>query len=496
MGLLSENIEFFSKKVDTKCYKDYEKHNNRMVLSRIRIISYATVFMGIIFFWFDYITAKSGADTRYIRTIIILHTICVAGSLLFLTLYKKIIDWSHKKNSRLLSMVPASYVFLYVLMGVLSSLNSQRYTGNIYSYICLSSVAAVIFTLRPWVMIITFGLNHLIFLAGLNLLIKDFDMMSVKLLNSTTIIGIVIVFSLYFYKLKLKDFIIKRKLTESEENFRKLFYVNPFPVFITRNRDGKIIKASEQALKLMKIKEEDLDKPDTGLQIKENGRTELLEEFKEKHSIYNRIAEYEINGKSIWVTANYELINYGGEECTLIGLMDITEIRKVEEELSQYAFTDVLTGVLNRRMGMKKAEELMENAGADNKEFVLCFLDMDNLKSVNDTYGHGQGDNYIKAFCSTVGAELREEDIFFRMGGDEFIIIFNHMTVLEVEEIWNRIMDRFYEISKDMNIPVSRAASHGLFPYKAGMDITVEEMIEKADKYMYKEKQMHKKTMI
>lgn len=324
----------------------------------------------------------------------------------------------------------------------------------------------------------------------------DLHMISVKQFNATILIGIAIIFSQFFYRLRINDFVIKMKLRESEENFKKLFYVNPFPVFITRRSDGKIIKASDKALKLIKISEEDLDQfHNFSLQIKEDSRTQLLEEFKQKTSVYNRIVEYEINGKSLWVTANYELIIYCGEECILTGLMDITQIREVEEELSGYAFTDDLTGVLNRRMGIKKIDELIQKAKSDYIDFVLCFLDMNDLKSINDSYGHGEGDNYIKAFCSTVVEELRKDDIFFRMGGDEFIIIFIDLPPAKVEIIWNKIMDRFNLNSKNMNISVSRAASHGLFHYKSGMDITVEEMIEKADKYMYKEKKMHKESL-
>lgn len=491
-----EDVEFLSNKYDRNSHKEFEKYNSLLVFARIRIICIATVFAGVLFYCFDYITARNGADQTYIKTLIILHTICIVGSLLYLYCYKKIINFQVDKRYKLVLTATVIYVFLYVFMGVLCSINSQRYSSNIFAYICLALVAAVGFTLKPVIMIVIFGINHIIFLSGLYLL-NDFKMISVKQYNASILIGIAIIFSLFFYRSRINDFVIKMKLRESEENFKKLFYVNPFPVFITRNKDSKIIKASEQALKLMQISEEDLEKNhNLILQIKKDSRIDLIEEIKRKSSVYNRMVEYEINGRSMWVAANYELITYCGEECILTGLMDITEIRKVEEELSGYAFTDDLTGVLNRRMGIKKIEELIQKAESEYFEFVLCFLDMNDLKGVNDTYGHGQGDNYIKAFCSTVGEELREEDIFFRMGGDEFIIVFIAMSPAEVEKIWNRILDRFYQSSKNMIIPVSRAASHGLFHYMSGMDITVEEMIAKADKYMYKEKKLHKNTVL
>ncbi len=391
------------------------------------------------------------------------------------------------------AIIASVYVFLYVFMGVLSSLNSQRHTGNVYSYVCLSLVAAVGFTLKPWIMIGIYGLNHIIFINGLAMVSKDFNSLTVKQLNATTMVGIAIIFSYFFYKLRLNEYLVHKKLSKSEENFRKLFYVNPFPVFIIRISDGKIVKASAQALKILQIKENELDHLKSFDLHMKNTNKEFLEEIHHKHSIYNRIVEFDLNGKSMWVTANYELIHYENEDCILTGFMDITEIRKVEAELSQYAYTDVLTGVLNRRMGMMQVEELIQRDISKSIEFILCFLDMNELKSVNDTYGHSQGDNYIKSFCQVVNEEISNKDIFFRMGGDEFIIVFLEKTKLEVETIWERIISSFYELSKQMGISINRAASHGLYIYKPDSDITVEEMIDLADKQMYEEKLIHKK---
>lgn len=496
MGMLSKSLQVLFRKYFKNSNIEFERHNNILVLKRIRVISIATIFMSILFYLFDYITAMNGADKLYITTIVMLHTACVVASVLFLIINKKILNKKGLSRYGLHAVIASIYVFLYVFMGVLSSLNSQRYTGNIYSYVSLSLVAAVGFTLKPWIMLFTFGLNHVLLINGLAVFSKDFNTLSVKQLNATTMVGIAILFSYFFYKLRLNEYLVHKKLSESEENFRKLFYVNPFPVFIIRIRDGKIVKASAQALKIMQIEEKGLDKLESFNLHMKNTSSEFLEEIRSKNSIYNRIVKYELNGKSMWVTANYELIKYENEDCVLTGFMDITEIRKVEAELSQYAYTDVLTGVLNRRMGVKQVEELTQRDSLNSIEFVLCFLDMNELKSVNDTYGHGQGDNYIKTFCQVVNEEIGNKDIFFRMGGDEFIIVFLEKTLVETENIWEKIINRFYELSKEMGISISRAASHGLYHYKAGDDVTVEEMIELADKQMYEEKIMHKKELV
>jgi len=290
------------------------------------------------------------------------------------------------------------------------------------------------------------------------------------------------------------EYLYRKELMENEKSFKKLFYVNPYPVFITRLMDGKIIESNKKANSLLEINAEGLDSFEgIDCYIKNDHRLALQEELIEHNSTYNRIIEYDLKGKQMWVTANYELIDYHGEKCILTGIMDITEIRKVEEELSHYASIDSLTGILNRRMGIKKLEELLEEAKEEFLEFVLCFLDINKLKYINDAYGHNEGDRYILTFCNMIKNKLNEEDIFFRMGGDEFIIVFRNKKKYQAENIWGEFMKQLNERNLQGELPYNIMASHGLFYYRSGMDIDLDNIIEKADKQMYKEKQRFRK---
>ncbi|ROR23969.1 PAS domain S-box-containing protein/diguanylate cyclase (GGDEF)-like protein [Mobilisporobacter senegalensis] len=493
MEWIREGLKLLAIKYNDQNKLDFEKYNSLLVLGRIRIISMATIVMAFYFMYFDYMAVRNGADKVYTKTLITAHMISVAASILFLLFYKRIIREDNKKNYKVITTIPKIYVFLYVLVGVISSVNSQRFTGNINSYIILSLIAAIGFTLKPWFMLCTLAANHMIFLRGIGILCKDINMLSTKQINSTAMIGVALILSISFYKFRMNDFIYKRKLKESEENFKKLFYVNPFPVFITRFEDGKLIKASERAYSLMGIREEETDDLSSiDLYMRDENRDSLTEKLKKNDSTYNHIVEYDINGKSIWATANHELIDYHGEKCILTGIMDITEIRKAEEELSQFASTDVLTGIMNRRIGLEKIQELINESKYRDMEFVLCFLDINDLKYVNDTYGHREGDSYIKTFCSLVKEEIHEDDVFFRMGGDEFIIVFMDKTISEAEIIWKRLMASFHRINKQEYMPYMITASHGLFYYRSGMEFDLEQIIDIADKQMYKEKLWYK----
>lgn len=468
--------------------KEFEKYNSLLVLSRIRLISLANIFLSFFWAYMDWEIVKNGADRRYSITLITMHLLSVVVSVMFLIYYK----WATRRNRNynIIYISLKVYVFLYILFGAISSINSQRYTGNIYSYIILCLIAAVAFSLKPSFMLLAYGINHMIFLAGLGVLSKDVNLFLAKLSNATVLAGAAALLGFIFYRHRMMEFLYRKKLVENKENFKKLFYVNPYPVFITRLEDGKIIEANKRACSLMGISAESLDKFN-GIDsyIKNDSRLALQEELKEHNSTFNRIVEYNFKGRQMWVTANYELIDYHGEKCILTGIMDITEIRKAEEELSHYAFVDSLTGILNRRMGYKKLEELMEEAKSDFQEFVLCFLDINNLKYVNDTYGHGEGDRYIITFCNMIKNKLCEEDLFFRMGGDEFIIVFRNKNKSQAEKIWAELIKQFEDKNKQGEFSYQIMASHGLFYYRTGMDIDLEQMIETADKLMYEEKQ-------
>ncbi len=496
MEWIKEGLKLFISRSD-KEQKEFEKYNSQIVLSRIRLISVASLCLTIFWVFFDWTIIRSDANRIYTTTLIVMHVVCVIVSAAFLDFYKWIAQKKGNKYNRIRSFIVKLYVFLYILFGALSSINSQLHTGNLYSYIILILIAAIAFSLKPSYMLLAFGVNHLIFLVGLAAYSKDIDLLIAKQANATVFVGAATLLGVIFYRQRMLEFFYRKKLKASEENFKRLFYINPYPVLITRLKDGKIIEASKRACSLIGIDEDEVKNYHSiDRFIKNESKIALLNELKEHNNTYNRIVEYNFNGNQTWVTANYELIDYHGEKCILTGIMDITEIRKNEEELSHYASIDALTGILNRRIGLKKLEELLEEAKDTSMEFTLCFMDINNLKKVNDTYGHTEGDRYITIFCETIQSKIREEDIFFRLGGDEFIIIFKDKSKNHAENVWNEIKEQLIVRNQKEQNPYQIMASHGLFFYNSEMDIDLEEIIEKADKQMYKEKRKTKKDNI
>lgn len=148
--------------------------------------------------------------------------------------------------------------------------------------------------------------------------------------------------------------------------------------------------------------------------------------------------------------------------------------------LKKKANIDELTSAYNRKFAFEKIQHYIDN----NLLFSLIYIDLDKLKTINDTYGHLAGDNYIINFSSIVIENLGIDDIFARIGGDEFIVIMpksNENTTKEFIEKISKIMDNKISFS------------YGIVEVSSENKMTVEEIINIADIRMYTNKQNNHK---
>lgn len=128
---------------------------------------------------------------------------------------------------------------------------------------------------------------------------------------------------------------------------------------------------------------------------------------------------------------NHDVIFYkslfyseGGETDGISGvILDITERKLLEKELAKAAREDFLTGALNLRTFYELANQEFYCFKRTGEAFSLLALDLDHFKTINDTLGHEAGDDALLQFVWTVKANLREQDIFARTGGDEFMLL-------------------------------------------------------------------------
>ncbi len=130
--------------------------------------------------------------------------------------------------------------------------------------------------------------------------------------------------------------------------------------------------------------------------------------------------------------------------CTILFLsfliaVILYERKKLRVEIKYFSEFDAMTNTYNRRAGLKMLQTSLKSAVNNKKPISVCFLDINGLKEVNDTFGHDTGDELILTFTGILKATLRQTDFIARLGGDEFLIVFIDTSSEQAEEIWQRI---------------------------------------------------------
>jgi diguanylate cyclase (GGDEF)-like protein len=167
------------------------------------------------------------------------------------------------------------------------------------------------------------------------------------------------------------------------------------------------------------------------------------------------------------------------------------ELRWVQatEKLQVLATTDELSGMLNRREFLARAEKEFERAQRFGRPLSIAILDLDDFKAVNDRFGHLVGDRVIRELCSEISLHIRREDLSGRFGGDEFILAMVESTRKDAKMISSRILSSWQtvEMSDHEKGKVSVTFSVGLTAVLK-KDRTLLDCIQRADKALYNAK--------
>jgi diguanylate cyclase (GGDEF)-like protein len=163
-----------------------------------------------------------------------------------------------------------------------------------------------------------------------------------------------------------------------------------------------------------------------------------------------------------------------------------TQLQSAYEREATLARTDALTGLANRRAFLEEIHRELARAAREGSHVCVLFLDVDNLKRVNDCYGHPAGDVVIRSTAVAITASVRAGDVAARVGGDEFIVLLWHATKSEAEQIARRIEERVSVLARDY--PLARlgvSIGSTLFEH---LPATAEELLRLSDAAMYGEK--------
>lgn len=215
----------------------------------------------------------------------------------------------------------------------------------------------------------------------------------------------------------------------------------------------------------------------------------ILEDLKELQNAEEEeeyVYEYAIRQKQggyVYVMAHAKVVTLqDGEKMLLHSLTDITDKKKMENQLRYLSQTGALTGIHNRGSGEHRVQSLLEQG----QRGMFCLLDIDKFKHINDTYGHGVGDKVLIALAQCLTHSFRSQDIVMRLGGDEFSI---YAVGISDEEIGRRSIQRFFNTVNTIDIPelgdYKVSVSLGAVLCSGAQKVDFDQLYQMADATMY-----------
>ena len=282
-------------------------------------------------------------------------------------------------------------------------------------------------------------------------------------------------------------------LRRSEERYRLLFERNLAAVYIA-TIDGNIISCNDACARLFgyEFAEEFMEQSGGIRYLNEHHRESVLRRLEINRAVFNEEVQLrDRNDQGVWALENVRLVQTGeNAQPTLEGiLLDISDRKKAEEEIAYRAYHDELTGLPNRPLFADRVDVAMANAQRKKLRVAAMFLDLDDLKIVNDTLGHATGDALLKMVATRLVDTLRQGDTVARVGGDEFVVLLpevNHEAdALRAGHKILRVLEKPFVLDAD---EVHITASIGLAIGPRDGE-NAEALIRNADGAMYRAKQ-------
>jgi len=143
------------------------------------------------------------------------------------------------------------------------------------------------------------------------------------------------------------------------------------------------------------------------------------------------------------VEVRAKLVDFDGREIVVSVVRDITERKRAEQDAARLAFHDALTGLPNRRLFVDRLDRAVAHLSRSHETLALLFIDIDDLKTVNDSLGHAAGDEVLLEVASRLSGLLRMDDTVARLGGDEFTVLLPSTDEAGARDTADRILEAF-----------------------------------------------------
>jgi len=284
----------------------------------------------------------------------------------------------------------------------------------------------------------------------------------------------------------------EKQLKESELRFRQAFDYASIGMALV-SLEGKWLKVNSSVCKITGYSEDELLKINFQ---KITYKDDLETDFNSiKSLLKGEIISYEIEKRCIrkdksiiWIMLNISLIRDISTNAPLYFITQMQNIniqKQVENELKYLAYHDNLTSAKNRRALEDDFEKIISAAKENNNKVAVCYIDLDLLKDINDTFGHLIGDETLKMVAMRLNKYLDTNDLLARIGGDEFVLILAHVSdenqaLLKLNTLQTHIAEPL--IIDEYTIKVNVSIGVSIYP-KDGNDLDV--LLKHADQSLY-----------
>lgn len=260
------------------------------------------------------------------------------------------------------------------------------------------------------------------------------------------------------------------------------------------NKDGHVVECSKQAASMLGYNIDEIKH----LHVSDWDKDITPEEYQQAFHIQpqevmtTERTHIRKDGTTYLAQINISLIKFSSQTYIYTAVRDITEQRKNEQYLKQQSITDELTGLYNRKKYTKHIAELLEEFKRYKTTFSLLIIDLDNFKSVNDTYGHAKGDEVLIEISAIFKSMTRTNDYAYRIGGEEFAILVTNTNkegaVIMAENIRTSIESAHFLKERRVTISIGVAEV---------IDIdSVDTLFKRADDNLYYAKQHGRNKVI
>lgn len=228
-------------------------------------------------------------------------------------------------------------------------------------------------------------------------------------------------------------------LRQSHRRYRALYDDTP-AMFLTVDSSGTILSVNRFGAAHLRYQVEELvGRPAADL-YSESGWQQVKNHLQTCLDNPGAIQRWELpkvrkDGSTLWVRETARPAAGNGNTTLLIVSEDITEAHELSLKLRHQASHDALTGLYNRHEFEHRLSQALNQAKEEHQEHVLCYLDLDQFKIINDTCGHVAGDELLRQVARLAQQLIRKHDVLARLGGDEFGILLEQCTVEQAQRI-------------------------------------------------------------